>query len=67
MFLKFGLLFSLYQSSIVWKSGSALWGTSGIFFLLYILPVGQIIKHYNNISYHRYADEILLLCSFKAS
>uniref|UniRef100_A0A669CQX3 Reverse transcriptase domain-containing protein n=1 Tax=Oreochromis niloticus TaxID=8128 RepID=A0A669CQX3_ORENI len=38
-----------------------------ILFLLYILLLGQIIRRYNNISYHLYADDIQLCCSFKTS
>ena len=35
-------------------------------FSLYMLPLGQIISQYSGISYHFYADDIQLYCSFKA-
>uniref|UniRef100_A0A669E4F5 Reverse transcriptase domain-containing protein n=1 Tax=Oreochromis niloticus TaxID=8128 RepID=A0A669E4F5_ORENI len=38
-----------------------------ILFLLYVFPLGQIIKRYKYISYHLYADDIQLYCSFKMS
>lgn len=36
-----------------------------ILFLLYALPLGQLITQYNHISYHLYADDIQLYCTFK--
>uniref|UniRef100_A0A8C2BXZ1 Reverse transcriptase domain-containing protein n=1 Tax=Cyprinus carpio TaxID=7962 RepID=A0A8C2BXZ1_CYPCA len=36
-----------------------------ILFLLYILPLGQIISQFQDVSYHLYADDIQLYCSFK--
>ena len=38
-----------------------------ILFLLYILPLGTIIRSYNNVSYHFHADDIQLYCKFKPS
>ncbi|KAF7652653.1 hypothetical protein LDENG_00093840, partial [Lucifuga dentata] len=35
-----------------------------ILFMLYMLPLGQLIANFN-ISYHFYADDIQLCCSFK--
>jgi len=36
-----------------------------ILFLLYIRPLGEIIHGFKNVSYHFYADDIQLYCSFK--
>uniref|UniRef100_A0A3P9CE79 Reverse transcriptase domain-containing protein n=1 Tax=Maylandia zebra TaxID=106582 RepID=A0A3P9CE79_9CICH len=36
-----------------------------ILFLLYMLPLGLIIRQFPEVSYHFYADDILLYCSFK--
>uniref|UniRef100_A0A8C6NZ91 Reverse transcriptase domain-containing protein n=1 Tax=Nothobranchius furzeri TaxID=105023 RepID=A0A8C6NZ91_NOTFU len=36
-----------------------------ILFLLYICPLEEIIKSFTNVSYHFYADDIQLYCSFK--
>lgn len=38
-----------------------------LLFLLYITPLGNILKHFNNVSYHFYADDIQLYCSFNDS
>ena len=35
-----------------------------ILFALYLLPLGHIIKTFKGISYHVYADDIQLYCSF---
>ncbi len=36
-----------------------------VLFLLYLLPLGQLICQFEDISYHLYADDIQLYCSFK--
>uniref|UniRef100_A0A672G1H3 Reverse transcriptase domain-containing protein n=1 Tax=Salarias fasciatus TaxID=181472 RepID=A0A672G1H3_SALFA len=36
-----------------------------ILFLLYLLPLGNIIQRFKDVSYHLYADDIQLYCSFK--
>lgn len=38
-----------------------------LLFLLHILPLGEIIQHFNNVSYHLFGDYLQLCCSFKAS
>lgn len=37
-----------------------------LLFLLYILPLGQIIQKFNDVSYHLFADVLQLYCLFKA-
>lgn len=36
-------------------------------FLLYLLPLGQIIQRFSEVSYHLYADDVQLYCSFNDS
>lgn len=36
-----------------------------ILFLLYLIPLGKIIQRFRDVSYHLYADDIQLYCSFK--
>ena len=36
-----------------------------LLFLLYMTPLGQIISEFSGVSYHLYADDIQLYCSFK--
>lgn len=38
-----------------------------LLFLLYVLPLGQIIQQFSDVSYHLFADDLQLYCSFKAS
>ena len=38
-----------------------------ILFLLYILALGQVIGQFTDVSYHLYADDIQLYCSFNAT
>ena len=38
-----------------------------ILFLIYMLPLGQLIRQFSNVSYHLYADDIQSYCSFKMS
>lgn len=38
-----------------------------VLFLLYLLPLGRIICGFENVSYHFYADDIQLYCSFNDS
>lgn len=40
----------------------------GLFlFLLYILPLGEIIQQFNHVSYHLFSNDLQFYCSFKAS
>jgi len=52
-----GLLYGLPQGSVL----------GPILFLLYMLPLGRIIQHFADVSYHLFADDIQLYCSFKIS
>lgn len=38
-----------------------------ILFLIYLLPLGELIQQFSDISYHLYADDLQLYCSFKPS
>uniref|UniRef100_A0A672YQT0 Reverse transcriptase domain-containing protein n=1 Tax=Sphaeramia orbicularis TaxID=375764 RepID=A0A672YQT0_9TELE len=38
-----------------------------VLFLLYVLPLGHIIQHYSDVSYHLFADDIQIYCSFNSS
>uniref|UniRef100_A0A3Q2D9N5 Reverse transcriptase domain-containing protein n=1 Tax=Cyprinodon variegatus TaxID=28743 RepID=A0A3Q2D9N5_CYPVA len=38
-----------------------------LLFLLYLLPLGQIIQQHSDVAYHLFADDIQLYCSFKTS
>lgn len=38
-----------------------------ILFLIYSLPLDQIIQQFSDVSYHLFADDIQLFCSFKPS
>ena len=36
-----------------------------VLFLLYLIPLGKIIQRFTDVSYHIFADDIQLYCSFK--
>lgn len=36
-----------------------------VLFLLYLIPLGKIIQRFSDVSYHIFADDIQLYCSFK--
>uniref|UniRef100_A0A672Y7R0 Reverse transcriptase domain-containing protein n=1 Tax=Sphaeramia orbicularis TaxID=375764 RepID=A0A672Y7R0_9TELE len=38
-----------------------------VLFLLYVLPLGHIIRQYSDVFYHLFADDIQIYCSFKSS
>uniref|UniRef100_A0A672GZP5 Reverse transcriptase domain-containing protein n=1 Tax=Salarias fasciatus TaxID=181472 RepID=A0A672GZP5_SALFA len=38
-----------------------------LLFLLYLLPLGQIIQQFSDVSYLLFADDLQLVCSFKPS
>uniref|UniRef100_A0A8C5D5C0 Reverse transcriptase domain-containing protein n=1 Tax=Gouania willdenowi TaxID=441366 RepID=A0A8C5D5C0_GOUWI len=38
-----------------------------VLFLLYLMPLGRLIRHFKNVSYHFYVDDIQLYCSFNDS
>uniref|UniRef100_A0A672ZSA2 Reverse transcriptase domain-containing protein n=1 Tax=Sphaeramia orbicularis TaxID=375764 RepID=A0A672ZSA2_9TELE len=38
-----------------------------VLFLLYVLPLGHIIRQYSDVSYHLFADDIQIYCSFSSS
>uniref|UniRef100_A0A3P9KR35 Reverse transcriptase domain-containing protein n=1 Tax=Oryzias latipes TaxID=8090 RepID=A0A3P9KR35_ORYLA len=38
-----------------------------VLFLLYMIPLGKIIQDFSDVSYHLFADDIQLYCSFKPS
>lgn len=38
-----------------------------LLFLLYIFPLGEITQQFKAVSYHLFADDLQLYCSFKSS
>lgn len=66
-----GRSFSVYVNQIMSETAELSCGVpqgsvlGPILFLLYIFPLGQIISQFSDISYHLYADDIQLYCSFK--
>ena len=36
-----------------------------VLFLLYLLPLGRVIQRFSDVSYHMFADDIQLYCTFK--
>lgn len=61
-------MYQVLSETSVLPCGVPQWFVSGwILFLLYIIPLGQIIRRCSDSSYHLCADDIQLYCSFKAS
>ena len=66
-----GRSFSVTVNQIRSESADLLCGVpqgsvlSPVLFLLYLIPLGKIIQGFPDVSYHMFADDIQLYCSFK--
>ena len=62
--------FSVYVNGILSDATPLLYGVpqgsvlGPLLFLMYISPLGKILSHFKNVSYHFYADDLQLYCSF---
>uniref|UniRef100_A0A3Q3FJ67 Reverse transcriptase domain-containing protein n=1 Tax=Kryptolebias marmoratus TaxID=37003 RepID=A0A3Q3FJ67_KRYMA len=68
-----GRTFSVSVGNAVSDSAELLWGVpqgsvlGPVLFLLYLLPLSRVIQKFSEVSYHLYADDLQLYCSFKPS
>uniref|UniRef100_A0A8C5E1A1 Reverse transcriptase domain-containing protein n=1 Tax=Gouania willdenowi TaxID=441366 RepID=A0A8C5E1A1_GOUWI len=65
--------FSVSSNNMMSETADLKWGVpqgsvfGPLLFLIYLLPLGELYQQFSEVSYHLYADDLQLYCSFKSS
>uniref|UniRef100_A0A8C5FXS9 Reverse transcriptase domain-containing protein n=1 Tax=Gouania willdenowi TaxID=441366 RepID=A0A8C5FXS9_GOUWI len=68
-----GRMFPVSSNIMMSQTADLKWGVpqglvpGPLLFLIYLLPLGELIQQFSEVSYHLYAEDLQLYCSFKSS